>query len=48
MGTDIESELAAGRHARAFDLLVPVYRDRVYRLCLSILRDRAPGEDAAQ
>jgi RNA polymerase sigma-70 factor (ECF subfamily) len=48
MGTDIESELAAGRHARAFDLLVPEYRDRVFRLCLSILRDRASAEDAAQ
>ena len=32
MGTAIEGHLAAGRHARAFDLIVPEYSDRVFRL----------------
>ncbi len=48
MDAGIELHLAAGRHARAFDLLVPVYQDRVFRLSYSILRDRAAAEDAAQ
>jgi RNA polymerase sigma-70 factor (ECF subfamily) len=48
MGTAIEGHLAAGRHARAFDLIVPEYRDRVFRLAFSILKDRAAAEDAAQ
>ena len=47
-GTGIQQHLAAGRHARAFDLIVPEYRDRVFRLAFSILRDRAAAEDAAQ
>ena len=45
MGTALEGHLAAGRHARAFDLIVPEYRDRVFRLACSILRDRAAAED---
>jgi RNA polymerase sigma-70 factor (ECF subfamily) len=48
MDTDIERQIAAGRHARAFDLLVPAFKDRVFRLAVSILRDRASAEDAAQ
>jgi RNA polymerase sigma-70 factor (ECF subfamily) len=48
MDAGIEAQLAAGRHARAFDLLVPAYQDRVFRLAYSILRDRAAAEDAAQ
>jgi RNA polymerase sigma-70 factor (ECF subfamily) len=48
MGTVLEGHLAAGRHARAFDLIVPEYRDRVFRLACSILRDRAAAEDATQ
>jgi RNA polymerase sigma-70 factor, ECF subfamily len=48
MGTAIEGHLAAGRHARAFDLIVPEYKDRVFRLAYSILKDRAGAEDAAQ
>jgi RNA polymerase sigma-70 factor (ECF subfamily) len=48
MGAGIEHHLAAGRHARAFDLVVPTYKDRVFRLAYSILRDRAAAEDAAQ
>ena len=46
--TGSNDHLAAGRHARAFDLVVPAYRDRVFRLAYSILQDRAAAEDAAQ
>jgi RNA polymerase sigma-70 factor (ECF subfamily) len=48
MDAGIEHHLAAGRHARAFDLVVPAYKDRVFRLAYAILRDRAAAEDAAQ
>ena len=48
MDAGIEQLLADGRHARAFDLIVPAFRDRVFRLAYSILKDRAAAEDAAQ
>ena len=48
MATAIEAHLAAGRHSRAFDLIVPEFRDRVFRLAWSLLKDRAAAEDAAQ
>ena len=48
MDGGIAEHLAAGRHARAFDLVVPAFRDRVFRLAYSILRDRAAAEDATQ
>ena len=48
MDPEIEQQLAAGRHDRAFDLVVGAYKDRVFRLALSILRERAAAEDAAQ
>ncbi len=48
MGTALEGHLAAGRYARAFDLIVPEYRDRVFRLAFSILRERTAAEDATQ
>jgi len=48
MDDAIERHLAAGRHARAFDLVVPTYKDRVFRLAYAILKDRAAAEDAAQ
>ena len=48
MDDGIEPLLAAGRHARAFDLVVPAYRDRIFRLAFSILRERAAAEDATQ
>jgi len=48
MDDGIERQLAAGRHARAFDLVVPAYKDRVFRLAYSILKERAAAEDAAQ
>ena len=48
MDAAIQVHLAAGRHARAFDLIVPEFRDRVFRLSFSILRERAAAEDATQ
>ncbi|HWJ07654.1 MAG TPA: sigma-70 family RNA polymerase sigma factor [Steroidobacteraceae bacterium] len=48
MGTAIEEHLAAGRHARAFDLIVPEYKDRVFRLAWTMLKNRAAAEDATQ
>jgi len=48
MDAGIEQHLAEGRHARAFDLVVPAYKDRVFRLAYSILKDRAAAEDATQ
>lgn len=48
MDAAISTYLAAGQHARAFDLIVPEFRDRVFRLSYSILKDRAAAEDAAQ
>ena len=48
MDAGIEQHLAAGRHARAFDLIVPEYKERVFRLAWTILRHRAAAEDATQ
>jgi RNA polymerase sigma-70 factor, ECF subfamily len=45
---DILDQLHAGHREAAFTLLLPRYRDRVFRLALSILRDRVGAEDAAQ
>jgi len=44
----IDEHLAQGRHRRAFDLIVPEFQDRVFRLACSMLRDRGAAEDAAQ
>jgi RNA polymerase sigma-70 factor, ECF subfamily len=44
----IHAHLKAGRHRLAFEAVVPSYRDRVFRLSLSILRDATAAEDAAQ
>ena len=48
MGTAIDGHLAAGRHGRAFDLIVPEYKQRVFRLAYTMLKDRAAAEDATQ
>ena len=48
MDPEIEQQLAAGRHDRAFDLVVRAYKDRVFRLAYSILKERAAAEDGAQ
>jgi RNA polymerase sigma-70 factor, ECF subfamily len=44
----IHAHLKAGRHRAAFEAVLPSYRDRVFRLSLSILRDPTAAEDAAQ
>jgi RNA polymerase sigma-70 factor (ECF subfamily) len=44
----IHAHLRAGRHRAAFEAVLPSYRDRVFRLSLSILRDPTAAEDAAQ
>ncbi|HEX9208485.1 MAG TPA: sigma-70 family RNA polymerase sigma factor [Steroidobacteraceae bacterium] len=48
MDGTLQGHLAAGRHGRAFDLIVPEFRDRVFRLAVSMLKDRAAAEDATQ
>jgi RNA polymerase sigma-70 factor, ECF subfamily len=45
---DIHAHLRAGRHRAAFELVLPRYRERVFRLAISILRDSSAAEDAAQ
>jgi RNA polymerase sigma-70 factor, ECF subfamily len=45
---DIHAHLRVGRHRAAFEAVLPRYRDRVYRLAFSILRDKESAEDAAQ
>lgn len=45
---DIIELARAGRMSAAFELLLPRYRERVYRLALSILREPATAEDATQ
>jgi RNA polymerase sigma-70 factor, ECF subfamily len=45
---DIHAHLRAGRHRAAFEAVLPRYRERVFRLAVSILRDSASAEDAAQ
>ena len=48
MDAEIAQLLGEGRHDRAFDRIVPAFRDRVFRLAYSILKERAAAEDAAQ
>jgi RNA polymerase sigma-70 factor, ECF subfamily len=45
---DIHAYLKTGRHEVAFEAVLPRYRDRVYRLSISILRDPTAAEDATQ
>lgn len=45
---DVHAHLRAGRHRAAFEVVLPRYKERVFRLSLSILRDSASAEDAAQ
>ena len=47
-GGNITALLAAGRRTEAFEALLTAYQDRVFRLCYSMLGDRAQAEDAAQ
>lgn len=45
---DIVQLLESGHRDRAFAILLQRYEGKVYRLCCSLLRDRARAEDAAQ
>ena len=45
---DIHERLQAKQYREALALLLPRYRDKVFRLCFSMLRDRAQAEDVTQ
>lgn len=45
---DILARLGSREYRAAFELLLPRYRNHVYRLALSLLREPAAAEDAAQ
>jgi RNA polymerase sigma-70 factor (ECF subfamily) len=45
---DIHQRLQAKHYREAFALLLPRYRDKVFRLIFSMLRDRAMAEDTTQ
>jgi RNA polymerase sigma-70 factor (ECF subfamily) len=45
---DIVDLIRRGAHAEGFELLLGRYERRLYRLCLSLLREPAQAEDAAQ
>jgi RNA polymerase sigma-70 factor, ECF subfamily len=45
---DIHALLQTGRHRAAFEAVLPRYRERVFRLAISILREPSAAEDAAQ
>jgi len=48
MDEDIQRLLAGGEREAAFELVLDCYQDRVFRLALALLRNRAHAEDAAQ
>ena len=45
---DIHERLQAKQFREAFAILLPRYRDKVFRLTFSMLRDRAMAEDTTQ
>jgi RNA polymerase sigma-70 factor (ECF subfamily) len=45
---DILARLRSREYRAALELLLPRYRDHVYRLAISLLRNRAAAEDATQ
>lgn len=45
---DLHERLQAKQYREAFALLLPRYRDKVFRLIFSMLRDRALAEDCTQ
>jgi RNA polymerase sigma-70 factor (ECF subfamily) len=47
-GGKIVPLLASGLRTEAFDALLAAFQDKVFRLCYSMLGDRAQAEDAAQ
>jgi RNA polymerase sigma-70 factor (ECF subfamily) len=48
MDDDIRLQLEARRYAEAFDLLLPRYQDRVFRLAFSMMHNETQAEDIAQ
>jgi len=48
MEDDIRRQLEGRHYPEAFDLLVEEFKDRVFRLALSMLRDESQAEDTAQ
>jgi RNA polymerase sigma-70 factor, ECF subfamily len=45
---NIAALLASGCRTESFEALLAAYQDKVFRLCYSMLGDRAQAEDAAQ
>lgn len=45
---DVHLRLRAGDYRGAFERLLPRYRDRVFRLALSMVRNRSEAEDVTQ
>jgi RNA polymerase sigma-70 factor (ECF subfamily) len=45
---DIVLHIRAGALTEAFDMIMQRYESKVYRLCLSFMRDRTQAQDAAQ
>ena len=45
---DLFERLQAKQYREAFAMLLPRYRDKVFRLCVSMLRERAMAEDTTQ
>ncbi|MFL6547412.1 MAG: RNA polymerase sigma factor [Povalibacter sp.] len=45
---DIQALLQVKKYREAFALLLPRYQDKVFRLCFSMLRNRAMAEDTTQ
>jgi len=45
---DIVARIDAGDLTRAFDMVMQRYESKVYRLCFTFMRNRAPAQDAAQ
>jgi RNA polymerase sigma-70 factor (ECF subfamily) len=48
MEKEIRAHLDQKRYAEAFDLLVPEYQNKIFRLAFAILGSAAAAEDAAQ
>lgn len=48
MENDIRERLAAQQYREAFELLVERFKDKVFRLAFSLLRDPVAAEDMAQ
>lgn len=48
MDDDIRQELAAGHYAKAFDLLLARYQDKIFRLAFSMMHNETQAEDATQ